>query len=119
MRGKEINAHMQLGAGTPTCEMRIKIQQAISEMQSALQDEFQEDELKIHGVLGQGAFGTVYHGTSMSFPAHTASEKSCWQDSGFFFFVWTIVRLCRFDLRPSSGAREKDKKMEKRKLAKE
>lgn len=39
------------------------IQLAISDMQSALQDELQEDELKIHGILGQGAFGTVYHGT--------------------------------------------------------
>lgn len=47
---------------TPTCEMRNKIQLAVSKMQSALQDELQEDELVIHGVLGQGAFGTVYHG---------------------------------------------------------
>ena len=39
---------------TPTCEIRNKIQLAISDMQSALQDELQEDEMKIHGVLGQG-----------------------------------------------------------------
>jgi hypothetical protein len=57
------DAHQaEWSAATPTCEMRNKIQLAISEMQNALQDELQEDELKIHGVLGQGAFGTVYHG---------------------------------------------------------
>lgn len=53
---------LEWSAETPTCEIRNKIQLAISEMQNALQDELQEDELKIHGMLGQGAFGTVYHG---------------------------------------------------------
>lgn len=46
----------------PTHQMRFKIQNAIDEMQQELKDELQEDQLKIHGVLGQGAFGTVYHG---------------------------------------------------------
>lgn len=42
--------------------MRSKIQNAVSEMQAQLQEELQEEELKIYHVLGQGAFGTVYHG---------------------------------------------------------
>lgn len=42
--------------------MRSKIQNAVSEMQAQLQEELQEEDLKIHHVLGQGAFGTVYHG---------------------------------------------------------
>eukprot|EP00892_Ulva_mutabilis_P005445 jgi/Ulvmu1/3272/UM151_0020.1 len=49
-------------ADAPTHQMRFKIQNAIDEMQQELKDELQEDQLKIHGVLGQGAFGTVYHG---------------------------------------------------------
>ena len=42
--------------------MRHKIQTAVADMQAELQQELQEDDLKIHHVLGQGAFGTVYHG---------------------------------------------------------
>jgi hypothetical protein len=44
--------------------MRSKIQNAVSEMQAQLQEELQEEELKIYHVLGQGAFGTVYHGAN-------------------------------------------------------
>ena len=44
--------------------MRSKIQTAVADMQAELQEELQEDDLKIHHVLGQGAFGTVYHGPS-------------------------------------------------------
>lgn len=47
--------------------MRSKIQNAVSEMQAQLQEELQEEELKIYHVLGQGAFGTVYHGARLSF----------------------------------------------------
>jgi hypothetical protein len=65
VRVAESARHAEWSAETPTGEMRNKIQLAISEMQNALQDELQEDELKIHGVLGQGAFGTVYHGMSI------------------------------------------------------
>lgn len=43
--------------------MRSKIQNAVSEMQAQLQEELQEEDLMIHHVLGQGAFGTVYHGS--------------------------------------------------------
>lgn len=50
----------------PTHQMRFRIQHAIDEMQQELKDELQEDQLKIHGVLGQGAFGTVYHGAASS-----------------------------------------------------
>lgn len=46
--------------------MRSKIQNAVSEMQAQLQEELQEEELKIYHVLGQGAFGTVYHGALVS-----------------------------------------------------
>jgi hypothetical protein len=46
--------------------MRSKIQNAVSEMQAQLQEELQEEELKIYHVLGQGAFGTVYHGARLT-----------------------------------------------------
>lgn len=47
---------------TMMSSMKIKIQTAVANMQAELQEELQEDDLKIHHVLGQGAFGTVYHG---------------------------------------------------------
>lgn len=49
--------------------MRSKIQNAVSEMQAQLQEELQEEDLKIHHVLGQGAFGTVYHGPYQLLPS--------------------------------------------------
>eukprot|EP00892_Ulva_mutabilis_P012770 jgi/Ulvmu1/9866/UM057_0020.1 len=42
--------------------MRGKVTAAVQEMQGALQAELHEDQLKLHGVIGRGGFGTVYHG---------------------------------------------------------
>eukprot|EP00892_Ulva_mutabilis_P012772 jgi/Ulvmu1/9868/UM057_0022.1 len=42
--------------------VRGKVAAAVQEMQGALQAELQEDQLKLHGVIGRGGFGTVYHG---------------------------------------------------------
>eukprot|EP00892_Ulva_mutabilis_P012771 jgi/Ulvmu1/9867/UM057_0021.1 len=42
--------------------VRGKVAAAVQEMQGALQAELHEDQLKLHGVIGRGGFGTVYHG---------------------------------------------------------
>lgn len=55
--------------------MRSKIQNAVSEMQAQLQEELQEEDLMIHHVLGQGAFGTVYHGVTPSAALQSLSER--------------------------------------------
>lgn len=91
-------------AETPTCEMRNKIQLAISDMQSALQDELQEDELKIHGVLGQGAFGTVYHGMCCSMTQFYRAR-----------YIMSPIRFFRHFRRPCSAPPRRTIKNAKRK----
>jgi hypothetical protein len=39
-----------------------KLAAAVKEMQGALQAELHEDQLQLFQKLGQGGFGTVYHG---------------------------------------------------------
>lgn len=45
-----------------TDNLRNMIHTAVVQMQGDLKDELNEEDITIHGVLGQGAFGTVYHG---------------------------------------------------------
>eukprot|EP00892_Ulva_mutabilis_P012786 jgi/Ulvmu1/9880/UM057_0035.1 len=45
-----------------TSGVRGRVAAAVQEMQGALQAELQEDQLKLHRVIGRGGFGTVYHG---------------------------------------------------------
>lgn len=42
-----------------------KVAAAVKEMQGALQAELHEDHLQLFGLLGQGGFGTVYHGVML------------------------------------------------------
>eukprot|EP00892_Ulva_mutabilis_P012784 jgi/Ulvmu1/9879/UM057_0034.1 len=42
--------------------VRGRVAAAVQEMQGTLQAELQEDQLQLHGVIGRGGFGTVYHG---------------------------------------------------------
>ena len=55
-----------MGSGIGT--VRERVAAAVQEMQGALQAELQEDQLKLHGMVGRGGFGTVYHG-ALSSPA--------------------------------------------------
>jgi hypothetical protein len=51
-----------------TDNLRNMIHSAVVQMQDDLKDELNEEDIIIHGVLGQGAFGTVYHGTRLPTP---------------------------------------------------
>eukprot|EP00892_Ulva_mutabilis_P008546 jgi/Ulvmu1/6063/UM027_0041.1 len=42
--------------------VRGQVAAAVQELQGALQEELQEDRLKLFGVVGRGGYGTVYHG---------------------------------------------------------
>lgn len=42
--------------------LKHMIHSAVVKMQLDVKEELSEEDLIIHGVLGQGAFGTVYHG---------------------------------------------------------
>lgn len=54
--------------------LKHMIHSAVVKMQLDVKEELSEEDLIIHGVLGQGAFGTVYHGASPHSAAlvHTA-----------------------------------------------
>lgn len=41
-----------------------EVEQAVASLQGALRAELHSEELQLHGVLGRGGFGTVYHGVS-------------------------------------------------------
>jgi hypothetical protein len=45
-----------------TDALKQMIQSAVVKMQIDVKEELSEEDIVIHGVLGQGAFGTVYHG---------------------------------------------------------
>ena len=49
------------GAGSA---VRGKVAAAVQELQGALQEELQEDQLQLFGVVGRGGYGTVYHGAA-------------------------------------------------------
>ena len=53
------------GASSPNTAHAVhgKVAAAVKEMQGALQEELHDDHLQLYRKLGQGGFGTVYHGT--------------------------------------------------------
>ena len=54
---------LEAGGGEQLTEdLKNMIHSAVVKMHVDLKDELHEEDITIHGVLGQGAFGTVYHG---------------------------------------------------------
>jgi hypothetical protein len=74
-RFSEENSSMSQQLDFMMSSMRSKIQTAVADMQAELQEELQEDDLKIHHVLGQGAFGTVYHGAAAQSSSHSCTRS--------------------------------------------
>jgi hypothetical protein len=59
-----------------TEDLKNMIHAAVVKMHGDLKDELNEEDITIKGVLGQGAFGTVYHGARRA-PACNLDPRRC------------------------------------------
>jgi hypothetical protein len=54
-----------------------KVAAVVKEMQGALQAELHDEQFQLFRKLGQGAFGTVYHGAPLASPQQSSDALIC------------------------------------------
>jgi hypothetical protein len=54
-----------------------KVAAVVKEMQGALQAELHDEQFQLFRKLGQGAFGTVYHGALLPSPQQSSDSLTC------------------------------------------